>query len=191
MVGRRRAHEHPPELDEAALVAAAQCDPRAFAPLYERYFDPVHRYAVHRLGNAERAADATSQIFLKALAALPNYRAGSFRSWIFAIAHNVVVDAARRAKPEFALPEEWDPSDPAPTPEEAAIVRDDQQRLGRLLAQLTPEQREVIELRLAGLTGQEIAESVGRGLAATKSLQFRALASLKRLLETEARCGHR
>lgn len=190
MAGRRRDMQEP-DTDDAALVASARSDPRAFAPLYERYFDPVYRYADHRLGNSDRAADATSQVFVKALAALPNYRAGSFRSWLFAIAHNVVIDAAQRAKPEYALPVDWEMSDPGPTPEESAIARDDGRQLGRLLAQLTAEQREVIELRLAGLTGQEIADQLGRGLAATKSIQWRALARLKRLVETESRCGVR
>lgn len=187
----RRGDTAPGEPEDAALVELAQRNPRAFEPLYSRYFDPVYRYAARRLGNEERAADATSQVFLKALAALPSYRAGSFRSWLFAIAHNVVIDVGQRATPECALPDDWDLSDPSPTPEEAAIIHDGQRHLAQLLAQLTPEQREVMELRLAGLSGQEIADQLGRGLAATKSIQWRALARLKRLLETESHCGVR
>src|SRR5215213_5589126 len=70
--------------DDAWVVRQAKSDPRAFAPLYSRYFDPVYRYCYRRLGHPEAAADATSQIFAKALAALPGYReeAPSFRSWL-------------------------------------------------------------------------------------------------------------
>src|SRR5687768_11853835 len=98
----RTARSSPPQdsrpipgaLDEdARMVALAKRDPRAFAPLYDRYFDPVYRYCYRRLGDGETAADATAQVFAKALAALPRYRedAPSFRSWLFAIAHNVIV----------------------------------------------------------------------------------------------------
>ena len=86
---------------DARVVALAKSDPRAFAPLYARYFDPVYRYCYRRLGNPEAAADATSHVFAKALAALPGYRedAPSFRSWLFAIAHNVISDDLRARRP--------------------------------------------------------------------------------------------
>jgi hypothetical protein len=44
--------------DEAALVARAQADRHAFAPLYARYLDPVYRYCYRRLGSKEAAEDA-------------------------------------------------------------------------------------------------------------------------------------
>jgi len=101
MVGRNRDKPEQPDDDESSLIEAAKSDPHAFAPLYQRYFDPVYRYAYYRLGNPERAADATSQVFVRALAALPNYRAGSFRGWIFSIAHNVVVDTGPARNPSI------------------------------------------------------------------------------------------
>ncbi len=144
---RRRTTEHPQD-DEAALIEAAKRHPPAFAPLYERYFDLIYRYAYHRLGNQDRAADATSQVFIKALSALPAFRSGSFRSWLFTIAHNVVIDAAQRTKPEYALPAGWDRADPDPSPEDVAVGRDEHRRLAHLLSHLTTDQREVIELYL-------------------------------------------
>ena len=45
--------------DDAVLVARARHDPRAFAPLYDRYFDPVYRYCHRRLGDHDRSAEAT------------------------------------------------------------------------------------------------------------------------------------
>jgi RNA polymerase sigma-70 factor (ECF subfamily) len=171
--------------EERAQVALAKRDPQAFAPLYARYFDAVYRYSFRRLRNSALAEDATSQIFLKALAALPNHLGGSFRSWLFSIARNVVIDMARQAKPHTVLPEEWDLPDNQLSPEEQAIVDEDRRRLWELLDLLTPEQRDVLELRLAGLTGQEIADQLGRSLAATKSLQWRAFIRLKHLLALE------
>jgi DNA-directed RNA polymerase specialized sigma24 family protein len=54
------------------------------------------------------------------------------------------------------------------------------------LDRLSDEQREVLELRLAGLTGQEIAGATRRSLSATKSIQFRALSRLRTVLELDA-----
>src|SRR5215218_4502674 len=80
------------DLDEADLVAIAKRDRAAFASLYQRYVDPIYRYCDRCLGNRDAAEDATSLIFTKALAALATCRDDRFRSWLFTIAHNVIVD---------------------------------------------------------------------------------------------------
>ena len=166
--------------DEAALIARARHDRRAFAPLYDRYADRVYRYCFRRLGTREAAEDATSLVFAKALAALPGYRGGSVAAWLFAIAHNVCVNAVRR-RPDLPLDAAGELIDAAPTgsPEAAALAAADGDSLRALLAGLPPDQRRVVELRLAGLTGAEIAEAMGRSLAAVKMLQARALARMR------------
>ncbi|MGH2560878.1 MAG: RNA polymerase sigma factor [Thermomicrobiales bacterium] len=168
--------------DEAELVAQAQSDPRAFAPLYARYFRPVYRYCLRSLGDEEAAADTTAQDFARALAALPRYRDGSFRSWLFAIAHNAIVDATRRRRPSAPLDAATTVPDPSASPEEQALSAEDRRSIKVLLGQLSPDQRQVVELRLAGLTGQEIADALGRSLPAVKSTQFRAYTRLRRLI---------
>ncbi|MDP9364185.1 MAG: sigma-70 family RNA polymerase sigma factor [Chloroflexota bacterium] len=167
--------------DDAALVARARDDPAAFAPLYERYLDPVYRYCYRRLGGREAAEDATAQVFAKALAALPAYRDGSFRAWLFAIAHNAVADNHRRRahRPEAPLEAVGDPPDRAPTPEEVAVENDERRSVRALLAVLPVDQRRVLELRLAGLSGAEIATALGRSVAAVKMLQLRAMTRLR------------
>jgi RNA polymerase sigma-70 factor (ECF subfamily) len=173
--------------DERAHIELAKRDPHAFAPLYVHYFDPVYRYILRRVnGDRERAADATSQTFLKALAALPGYHAGSFAGWLFTIARNTVIDQARRSKPETRLPELWEPIDREPSPEQIAIDRSVEEELAALLSRLTLDQREVIELRLAGMSGQEIADHLGRNLGAIRSMQFRALSQLRRMMSIES-----
>jgi RNA polymerase sigma-70 factor (ECF subfamily) len=162
-------------VDDAVLVAAAQRDPRAFEPLYARYADPVYRYCWRRLGDADAAADATSLIFIKALAALPRYRAGSFRSWLFSIAHNTVVDGLRSTRHDA-------PFDPASGPEELALAGDAGRQVRSLLGRLSTDQRHVVELRLAGLTDREIAAALGRNLPAVRMLQTRAVARLRTLM---------
>jgi RNA polymerase sigma-70 factor (ECF subfamily) len=170
---------------ERRQIDAARSDPAAFAPLYATFFDPIYRYCYLRLHHRELAADAASQTFLKALAGIGGFRSGSFKSWLYAIARNVTIDMQRASRPQVELEHAELVRDPAMSPEDSALQRDDQERLWRALDQLSDEQREVLELRLTGLTGQEIAEATRRSLSATKSIQFRALSRLRTVLELE------
>ncbi len=177
--------EMTPDEAERQQIEAARRDPAAFAPLYAAYFDPIHRYCYLRLHHRELAADAASQTFLKAMTAIGGFRSGSFKSWLYAIARNVTIDMQRASRPQVELEHAELVHDPSPSPEESALRSDEQLRLWRALDQLSVEQREVMELRLAGLTGQEIAEATRRSLSATKSIQFRALSRLRTVLELE------
>ncbi len=173
--------------DDARVVALAKRDPRAFAPLYARYFDPVYRYCYRRLGHPEEAADATAQVFTKVLAALPGYRedAPSFRSWLFAIAHNVIADDLRARRPVAPITAAGHVAAAGPTPEEVILANEAGDNVQELLALLPPDQRQILELRLAGLTGPEIAAALGRSLGAVKIAQVRAFARLRAMLNPE------
>lgn len=178
-------------MTDALLVARAQRDPTAFAPLYDAYFDPVYRYCYHRLGSWDAAEDATSLVFTNALAALPRYRSGSrsgsFRSWLFCIAHNVVVNQYRATSLRHALPltEVGDVAAVGPSPEEAALTAEASRSVHAVLGELPPEQRRVLELRLAGLTDVEISHVLGRSRGAIRTTQYRAVLSLRSLLGLE------
>jgi RNA polymerase sigma-70 factor (ECF subfamily) len=181
----------PMALDEAAQIALAQRDPHAFAPIYSRYADDVYRYCYRRLGDRDAAADATSLVFSRALAALPRYHESSFRGWLFTIAHNAVIDGWRSQRPEAPLEASLGHPDPAPSPEEIVLSDDAGREVRALLASLPKDQRHVVELRLAGLTNQEIADTLGRSVAATKMLHVRALVRLRSLLtEDRATSGN-
>jgi len=191
---------------DAALVRAAQRDPLAFAPLYQRYATPVYRYCFRQTADPEAAADLTAQIFTKALEALPRFHlrdeaetaenGSTVRSWLFAIAHNALVDARRRERPAQSLnathpgndiSRRGDTADtladPALGPEELAIHRDELGHLLAALGELPESQRQIVELRLAGLTTAEVAESLGLTRPAVKAAQTRAYRRLRDLLE--------
>ena len=173
---------------EAELAERAKRDPEAFAQLYLRYVDPIHRYCYRRLGSREAAEDATSQVFAKALAALPRYRADSFRGWLFTIAHHVVVDSVRAGRHDQSLDAagELELADAAPSPEVLALAADEGRTLRQALAQLPEHQRQVVELRLAGMTGPEIGRALGRKPKHVDVTQFRAIARLRQLLGVPA-----
>lgn len=170
------------EPEDEVQVERAQRDPAAFAPLYRRYVGPIYGFCYQRLGTRELAEDATSQTFVKALAALPGYRSSSFRAWLYAIARNVVTDLHRERSNvplDDAIPVASDDL------ETSVLRRTSELDVRRLLERLTPEQREVVELRLAGLKGPEIAEALGRSHGAVRALQYRAWQQLRTLLTTE------
>jgi RNA polymerase sigma factor (sigma-70 family) len=172
--------------DEAALVAAAKLDRRAFGALYDCHVRAIYGYCFHRLGSREAADDATSLIFTKALGALPSQRGSSFRSWLFGIAHHVVADAIQAKCAHLPLEMALDVSDAAPSPESAAITNETRRTLYAALAQLSAEQRQVVELRLAGLTSSEIAQVLGRSRGAIDVAQHRAVLRLRGLLGATA-----
>lgn len=179
------AEHDPGEVTEAEIVARVACEPEAFAALYDRYVGPIYRYCLTHLGSREAAEDATSQVFANALAALPRYRErGNFGGWLFAIARNVITDQHRQ-RAGIVVGADRDRTDPAPSPEDRALIDETRQELRALLAQLPANQRRAVELRLAGLTGVEVALVLGRSHRAVKMLQFRAIGKLRRLLEAD------
>lgn len=170
--------------EDRPLVVAAQQHPQAFAPLYLRYVGAVYAYCRRRLGTKEAAEDATSLIFAKALAALPRYRTeqSTFRAWLFTIAHNVVIDSQRTTPRSHSLTELADLHTREPGPDEVVLAAEEIRTVRTLLCRMTPDQQQVLELRLAGLSTAEISVVVGRRTGAIRAIQFRAVARLRTLL---------
>ena len=110
-------------------------------------------------------------------------RGPSFRAWLFGIAHHVVADVYRTTHGDLSLDAAHDLDDPAASPEDAAIASESTRALVAALAQLTPDQRQIIELRLAGLTGAEIGAALGRSQGAIAVAQHRAMRRLRQLLK--------
>jgi RNA polymerase sigma-70 factor, ECF subfamily len=174
--------------DDKGSVNPERLDAAAFATLYRQYVDAVYRYCYFRLDGREQAEDATSQIFLKALAALPTHRQrDSFRGWLFSIAHNVVTDLYRARRPVWPLSLIENHADDRRSVEDDALQSVEQDEVRTLLARLPVEQRRVLELRLAGLSSSEIADVLGKKTGAVKVAQSRAIARLRQTLVSDAR----
>ena len=179
--------------DDWQLVDQAIGNLQAFEFLFSRYWEAIYRYCYFRLGNIEDAEDAAIEILTNAfgsLARLSNQGA-TFRSWLFTIAHNEIVDFHRRSSrsPQMSLRESADRIDSGPTPEELALSSSEAAATRRLVAQLPDRPRQVVELRLAGLTDSEIAQVLDMSNGAVRQAQFRAIVQLRELMKVQSPGG--
>jgi RNA polymerase sigma-70 factor (ECF subfamily) len=182
---RRRRPRRDPAADsvsesDALLVARAQQDPLAFAPLYLRYVDEISRFCTARLRDDEQAQDATQQTFARALKALPDYHEqGQFRGWLYAIARNVLANDVRSAHPHADLADAVHVVASGDTVEQTVMAALSRRALQDAIARLPADQREAIDLRIAGLTGVQIATAMGRSHDSVRMLQRRAIDRLR------------
>jgi RNA polymerase sigma-70 factor (ECF subfamily) len=178
----RRNPNTAPDLSDDVLVAAALAQPEAFNLCYERYVRQVYRYCYLRLGSREAAEDATSQVFLEALAGLGRYRGGAFAGWLFRIAQHTVADSRRRTrrdKPLVPLAAADNVSDPTQQ------ASDETLSIRAALQELPADQRAVIELQLAGWSSEQIGAALGKSASTIRMARARALKRLRVVLADE------
>lgn len=170
-------------------------DPDAIAACYEALADPLFRYLVGLCGDWTLAEDLVEATFVELIESAPDLTGGAtgLRRWLFRAARNNLFDARRKAsrRGDQSLEDlELDGPGDDPNPEEAALAGEESAVVQAALAQLSPDQREVLLLRFAGeLTGPEIAELTGRTVGSIKALQHRGLAALARVLDTDGGGG--
>ena len=161
---------------ERLAVQAAQKDPARFCQLYEDNFERVYAYVARRVRDRDVAEDLTSEVFHKALAALPGFdwRGIPFSAWLLRIAANLVADQWKRRAREVV-----------DDPPEVAVATNLEEiehcaRLFRLVDNLPADQQRVVRMRFAeGRSVREIAGDLGKTEGAVKQLQFRALEALR------------
>jgi RNA polymerase sigma-70 factor (ECF subfamily) len=182
---------HPDEsgnqINEQKLVRRAQGgDSEAFGVLYTLYLDPIYRYVYYRVDGAATAEDLTEEVFVRAWEALPSYRmqTSPFKSWLYRIAHNLVIDHRRKQRPttidDGALQRMSDPSAPL---EQIVFNVQNTEALLEAVRQLDEEEQQVVILRFVeGLPHKEVAEIIRKSEEASRVIQHRAIQRLQRTL---------
>lgn len=177
---------------EGVLAAARAGDPEAWRSLLDELAGPLLGFARGRgLADPE---DVVGETLLQVARGLDGFRGDEqgFRAWVFTIAHRRVVDAVRRGvrRPLTPLPADElavlaDAVQAGADAVEAAVERlDGEERIARLLAHLTEEQREVLVLRyVVDLDATTVGTMTGRSTNAVAAITRRALHRLEEVLD--------
>lgn len=174
--------------DKTELILRAKAyDPDALGILYERYYQGIYRYVYYRVSDSGLAEDLTSDIFVKMLHGIESYsiQGVPFSAWLYRIARNRIIDHMRRQpeKTDVSLEEaRVETIASGETTLENALQRDELLKSVRVL---TDDQRQVILLKfIEDLDNATIASVLGKTEGAVKSLQHRALDTLRHHIES-------
>jgi len=181
--------------DEKILVERAKSDKEAFAELYDKYCSQILGYVIRRTSNIEVAQDVTSQVFFKAYKNIGHFhwQGISFSSWLYRIAANEIAnyfrDTKRRQIYSNKDPDEIEASDSSPQDELTQAEEDLRKHeeylsLHENLSKLSIKYQEVITLRYFERKHlKEIGEILDKSEGTVKSLLYRGLNNLRKLME--------
>lgn len=178
--------------EQTLLQRAREFDLQAIAEIYDLYSPALFRYAVRLLGDVHQAEDCVTETFSRFLGALKvnNGPRTHLRSYLYRVAHNWITDQYRAGHSNTSFLDELESTsaedrDEA-NPLERVMDKLDSERVRAAIMSLTPEQRQVIVLKyFEEMDNDEVAAALGKPVGAVKSLQQRALASLRRKLRIE------
>jgi RNA polymerase sigma-70 factor, ECF subfamily len=167
------------KLDEAALTETFDTCQR-----------PVYAVAWRLLGDAALAQDCMMDVFSRLLLVLRSGKGPDthLRAYLIRSAHNRAVDMIKVRQPAVSINElsdelgvEFTSEEPDPAITVSAIL--DAQTVRAALLRLTADQRMVLLMKyFEDLSNEEAASALGKPVGAVKSLQHRALATMRRLL---------
>lgn len=180
-----------------ALERARAFDQSALGMLYRRFLPVVYRYVLARIGSVQTAEDITSETFMAVINGIGTMRAHdelTFAAWVLGIARNKVATHYRRQRTHLeapqSLPESEQPWAVAEEGDPLTIIssRESWAEVVAGLNRLTEDQRAVILYRcVLGYSTEDVARLLEKQPNAIRALQFRALASLARFLDSTER----
>lgn len=177
--------------DESVLIERAKTDEQAFAELYNRYFSELYGFMMKRIGNREVVEDLVSDLFLKVFTRLSSYtpRSTSFRSWLYRVATNLLIDYTRKASVRYekTVVEFPEIHDVAANEEEKYARSEEGVKVRAVLERLSERYQTVLHLKFfAELSNQEIAEALSESPNTIGVTLHRALKKFEEVYQTYA-----
>ncbi|RMF19960.1 MAG: sigma-70 family RNA polymerase sigma factor [Bacteroidetes bacterium] len=185
----RRTLSEAEMLEEWKEIQAAQADPRAFRPLYDRYYEMLFRFIHRRTADEQLSADLTAQVFLKALQHLDGYayRGVPFSAWLLRIASNEVAQHYRRSQKRRVVCLEESGVGEMMEEIDESFLEPYRRVLIQCLDQLRPRDLEILELRFFEQRPfKDVAQILGITESNAKMRTYRVLERLKKKLEKAA-----
>ncbi len=175
------------EVDNLVLLVK-KGDHDAFSKLYDIFVDPLYRYIYFRV-NQDDVEDLLETVFLKVWENVKKYKKdkkSSFSSWVFRIAHNLVVDYYRSAKIrdyselKISVPDYKREHNPIKVTQETF----NKNVLKGALSKIKKSYQDVLVYKFINeLSNREISEILKKSEGSLRILQFRALKALRKELE--------
>jgi RNA polymerase sigma-70 factor (ECF subfamily) len=152
--------------------------------LYEETREDVYYYAQTLGLSPAQAQEVTQEVFLRLYVSLQNGEdIQNLRGWVFRVAHNFGLKVRAKEREHGAID---DFVERTPGSEESAerriIEKERRMRMRAALADLSPQQRQCLHLRAAGLRYREIGEAVGIGTSTVNEFLRRAVSKLRKAL---------
>ncbi|MCP4523762.1 MAG: RNA polymerase sigma factor [Candidatus Gracilibacteria bacterium] len=171
-------------MEDREIVAECQTgDFGQFGELYDRYIDKIYKFIYLKTSNKQVAEDLTSDVFYKVLNSLSQFDVNrvetSFKSWLYTIANNKIIDFYRTKKEHFDIEMCFDLSSHSDVLGDIDN-KDKLQKIIEFLDTLKPDQKEIIILRIwEDLSYKEISEITGKTLDNCKKIVSRGLINIK------------
>jgi RNA polymerase sigma-70 factor (ECF subfamily) len=169
-----------------AVEAAQRGEAQGWSVLFERFYPDVHAYALARLGDVMTAEDVAQEVFVAAVTSirtLRDRREPAVQAWFLHVCRHKVIDHIRRAQ---RFRDNWNGPELSPGPDPGSVVETKLEvvRVRAAMNHLTDEQQDILVRRFVlDQSLEDVAATTRRSLGAVKSMQHRALESLRRALD--------
>lgn len=181
--------------DELLIRRAQRGDADAFEQLLLEHQKNVYNLCYRMAGNPDDAMDLSQETFLRAWRCLDQYQfASAFSTWRYRLCSNICIDFLRRRRRQQTVPLTFEDADgeeqtyavpdAQPLPEEQVELKLTRETLAAAMAQLLPEHRAVLQLRVVNeMSYEQIADVLDIQIGTVKSRLSRARNQLKKILE--------
>ena len=181
--------------DELLIRRAQRGDADAFEQLLLEHQKNVYNLCYRMAGNPDDAMDLSQETFLRAWRCLDQYQfASAFSAWLYRLCSNICIDFLRRRRRQQTVPLTFEDADGEeqtyavpdvqPLPEEQVELKLTRETLAAAMAQLLPEHRAVLQLRVVNeMSYEQIADVLDIQIGTVKPRLSRARNQLKKILE--------